>query len=138
MPTTTPDPSDVPANLVARVAAACEGLPEVVHEAAWTGTRWVVRAKTFAHLVLIDAGWPPAYVAAAGTEGPAVVLMVRSSGEELAALRLGGPPCFAPPWRADEVGAFMDELTDDELRHLVRASYRLRAPRSLARLVPEG
>ena len=52
-------------------------------------------------------------------------------------MREGGAPFSAPPWRGDEVGLVADEHTDDrELAALVVTSYRLRAPRALAALVP--
>ena len=70
--------ADVPDALVDRLGAVCGALPEVVEEAAWVGTRWRVRGKTFAHVLSIDEGWPPAYARAAATNGPAVVLMFRS------------------------------------------------------------
>jgi hypothetical protein len=111
-------------------------LPETREEAAWVGTRWRVRTKTFAHVLTIDAGWPPAYARAAATDGPATVLMFRSTGAELAALRDGGPPFFAPPWRADEVGLLIgDDVDWAEIRELLTESYCVQAPAKLAALV---
>jgi YjbR len=128
------DGADVPPEVVARIRAVCLALPEAYEEHAWVGTRWRVRTRTFAHVLLIDAGWPPAYVRAAGTEGPAVVLMFRSSGPELDVLRGAGPPFFGPPWRADEVGmAIGDGTVDwDEIAELITESYCVVAPKRLA------
>ena len=53
--------SDVPLEIVAELRALHLGLPEVVEEQAWVGTRWRIRNKTFAHVLRIDSGWPPAY-----------------------------------------------------------------------------
>jgi hypothetical protein len=126
---TTADRHDVPLDVQGRLRAVCLGLPEVVEEAAWVGIRWRVRTRTFAHALVVDDGWPPAYAKAAGTAGPAVVLTFRSSGTELDALRAGGPPFFAPPWRADEVGMSLDDTTDwQEVAELLTESYCVQAP----------
>jgi len=45
--------------IVERIGAVCLALPEVREEDAWVGTRWRVRTKTFAHVLTVDAGWPP-------------------------------------------------------------------------------
>jgi len=122
--------------VVAAVRAVCRALPETREEAAWVGTRWRVRTKTFAHVLTIDAGWPLAYARAAATDGPATVLMFRSTGAELAALRDGGPPFFAPPWRSDEVGLVLPDDPDaDEIRELLTESYCTQAPAKLVALV---
>jgi hypothetical protein len=121
------------AEVVATVRAVCLGLPEAYEEAAWTGTRWRVRTKTFAHVLAIEDGWPPVYAREAGTEGPATVLMFRSSGPELDALRHQGRPFFAPVWRADEVGMVVDADVDwSEVAELLTESYCVLAPKALA------
>jgi hypothetical protein len=123
---------DVPANVLAPLRAACLALPEVVEERAWVGVRWRVRSRTFAHVLSIRDGWPPAYARAAATDGPAHVLMVRSEGPELEALRRAGPPFFAPVWRSDEVGMVLTPATDwTEVGELVTDSYCALAPRRL-------
>jgi hypothetical protein len=65
------------------------------------------------------------------------VLMFRSEGPELDALRNGGHPYFAPRWRSDEVGLLLsagdrDDVDWDEVAELVTDSYCTRAPRRLA------
>jgi YjbR len=128
--------AEVPPAIVDRLRGVCLALPEAYEETAWAGTRWMVRKRTFAHAVMIDGGWPPAYARAAGSDGPCAVLMFRSSGPELAALHRAGPPFFAPPWRADEVGRMLDDPVDwDEVAELVTESYCVRAPARLADLV---
>ena len=104
--------TEVPVEVVARIRAVCLALPEVYEEEAWVGTRWRVRARTFAHVLTVDAGWPPAYARAAGTDGPSTVLMFRSSDPELGVLRSAGHPFFGPPWRADEVGMVLEAGVD--------------------------
>jgi hypothetical protein len=82
-------------------------------------------------LVIAD-GWPPAYARAAGTGGPACVLMVRASGPELEVLRSTGAPFFAPPWRADEIGLRLEGEVDwEEIAELVTESYCTVAPKRL-------
>jgi hypothetical protein len=138
-----PGAGDVPAGLVLRLRDVCLRLPEAYEENAWAGMRWRVRGRTFAHVLAIDAGWPPAYAREAGTGGPAVVLMVRSAGPDLDALRNVGHPYFAPRWRSDEVGLLLgggadpaevgaDDVDWVEVAELVTDSYRIQAPRRLA------
>jgi hypothetical protein len=132
------DQTDVPPEIVARLRSVCLALPEAREEEAWVGTAWRVRKGTFAHVVTIDRGWPPAYARAAGTDGPATVLTFRSSGAELAALSAAGPPWFKPPWHPLVVGTILG--TDPgpdwvEIGELVTESYCLLAPRSLAERV---
>ena len=128
--------ADVPAAIVDHLRRCCLALPDAYEEAAWVGTRWMVLKKTFAHVLMIADAWPPAYVRAAGSEGPLTVLMFRSAGVELAALRNAGPPFFSPPWRADEVGMTLDDNVDwNELSELVTESYCVQAPKALVELV---
>lgn len=123
----------VPPEIVTRLSAACLALPETYEEAAWTGTRWRVRGRTFAHVVRIESGWPPAYARAAGTDGPATVLTFRSSGGELEALSHMGHPFFRPRWAPDVVGMVLDADVDwSEVAELVTESYRVMAPKKLA------
>jgi hypothetical protein len=129
------DRLDAPPQLVDRLRRICAALPESAEEAAWVGTRWCVRKKNFAHVVLIEDGWPPAYARAAGVEGRGgtlCVLTFRSSGEELAALAAQGRPFFKPPWWSDIVGVELDDDTDwDEIAELVTESYCNLAPAKL-------
>jgi hypothetical protein len=108
-------------------------LPEAREEQAWVGTRWRIRTKTFAHVVQIADGWPPAYADAAGSAGPLTVLTFRSTGDELDAFAHLGPPFFRPVWFPDIVGMAVDGETDwTEAGELVTDSYCLLAPRKLA------
>ena len=127
-----PNSTDVPARVVARLQSICDQLPESRQEAAWTGTRWRIGKQTFAHVVVIADGWPPAYARAAGTDGPAIVLTFQSSGEELQALSNVGHPYFRPPWRPGIVAMFVADDTDwGEVAELVTESYCLLAPHRL-------
>jgi hypothetical protein len=127
---------DVPLDIVAELRPVCLGLPEAYEEPAWVGTRWRIRKRTFAHVLTVDSGWPPAYARAAGTNGPITVLTFRSSGQELNALRSAGHPFFGPRWRADEVGMVLDAAVDwDEVAELLTESYCVLAPKKLVELV---
>jgi bifunctional DNA-binding transcriptional regulator/antitoxin component of YhaV-PrlF toxin-antitoxin module len=124
------------AEIVARVGAICLALPETQEEDAWVGVRWRIRSKTFAHVVPIEGGKPGAYAAAAGTEGPAIVLTFRSDGDELEVLGASGPPFFKPVWFRDIVGLTVtDDVDWAEVTELITESYCLLAPKKLAALV---
>ena len=127
---------DVAPEVLDRLRSVCLRLPEAHEEEAWVGTRWRVRTRTFAHVLVVDAGWPPAYARAAGSDGPITVLTFRSSGAELDQLRHRGRPFFAPPWRADEVGVVLDAGVEwEEIQQLVTESYCALAPKRLRDLV---
>ena len=128
--------ADVPPEIVAKVRSVCVGLPEAYEEPAWVGTRWRIRKRTFAHVLRIDSGWPPAYARAAGSDGPITVMTFRSSGPELHALGHAGHPFFLPGWWPDIVGMVLDTGVDwDEVAELLTASYCVLAPKTLVALL---
>ena len=122
--------------LLAQLREICLTLPEVTEERAWVGTRWCIRSKTFAHVVPILDGWPPAYAKAVGSKGPLTILTFRATSAEHAALRATGWPFFVPAWWPDIAGVVLDDGTDwNEVAELVTDSYRLLAPRKLGAAV---
>ncbi len=122
----------VDSGIVERLRRLCLALPETREERAWVGTRWCVRAHPFAHVVAIDNAWPPAYAAAANSDGPLTVLTFRSSGPELVALANAGAPFFKPVWFSDIVGVALTHETDwTEIAELLTESYCCLAPRKL-------
>ena len=124
---------DVPPGILAEIRSACLALPEAYEEAAWVGTRWRIRSKTFAHVLMVDSGWPPAYARAAGSDGPICVLTFRSWLAEFESVSFTSPPYFRPRWWPDIVGMIVDARTDwEEVASLVAASYRVLAPKKLA------
>jgi hypothetical protein len=126
---------DVAPAVVSRLRAICLELPEAYEEQAWVGTRWMIRKRNFAHVLVVAGGWPPAYARAVGSEGPVTVLTFRSSAR-LAAPRFSRPPFFKPVWWPDIAGVVIDGQTDwDEITERVTESYCLLAPKKLAALV---
>jgi hypothetical protein len=124
--------SQVSPKIVAKLRSICLGLPEAHEEAAWVGTRWRIRNQTFAHVLMVGAGWPPAYAHAARSNGPICVLTFRSPLPELDAFAYTWEPFFRPTWFPNIVGMKLDAGTDwGDVASLVRASYRLLAPKEL-------
>src|SRR5690242_3348702 len=120
-------------DVVARVASTALALPEAYEEDAWTGVRWRVLNKTFAHVLVAQEGYTSAYRDMTGVTEPTTVLTFRSSGDELLALTHAGPPFYQPPWSRTVVGMVIDDDdTDwDEVAELVTESYRFCAPQKL-------
>ena len=115
----------MPDDVVAELRSLCMDLPDVEEQQAWAGLRWAVRRRTFAHVLTLE-----------GPDGPATVLMFRSSGEELGVLHTAGHPYFRTGWGSNSVGMVLDDDTDwDEVAELVTESYCVQAPRKLAALV---
>lgn len=118
---------DVPEGFENLVRSACLALPEAYEQAAWVGTRWMVRKKTFAHVLGVVVG----------DDEPIVVLSFRSAGEELEVLRNAGPPFFVLGWGRDAMGMVLTDETDwDEVRELVTESFCVMAPKKLTAQVP--
>lgn len=128
--------SPIPDSVTAPLRSFCMALPEVREEAAWVGLRWRIRQQTFAHVLMINGGRPPAYAQAAHTAGPACVLTFRSPLPEADVHAFSWEPFFKPVWFRDIVGMLLNDQTDwDEVHGLVRASYRHMAPKKLAALL---
>lgn len=126
-------------DVVRRVSAIATALPEVREEDAWTGVRWRVRQRTFAHVMVAQPGYESSYRDITGDASVRTVLTFHSSGDELLALTHAGPPFYKPPWSATVVGMVVDDATDwVEVAELVTDSYRQCAPQKLRRLLEEG
>lgn len=127
---------DIPKKIISRLRPICLALPEAREEQAWVGVRWRVRTKTFAHVLMIDAGWPPAYAKAAATDGPACVLTFRSLLTQVDDEAFRKRPFFKPVWWPDIAGMFLTDGTDwKDVARLIAASYRTLAPKKLGELV---
>jgi len=125
--------ADVPQDVVVELRSICTSLPEVHEEQAWTGTRWRVRQRTFAHVLALAAGSESAHTRAAKHTGDVVVMTFRAEGTELDALRNAGHPFFYAGWGRDVVGMVLDANVDwQEVRELLTDSYCVLAPKKLA------
>ncbi|GGV15843.1 MmcQ/YjbR family DNA-binding protein [Streptomyces spectabilis] len=134
---TRPPDDEVPLDTLMRLRAICGRLPDAYEERAWTGTRWRVRARTFAHVYVTDPARPAATHAHAAA--PTTTLTFRARGEEFEALTHAGPPFFRMGWGANVVGMHLDEAATDwtEVAELLVESYRALAPKKLAALLDD-
>jgi YjbR protein len=128
--------AEIPAEALATLRSVCLTLPEAYEEPAWVGVRWCIRKKNFAHVLVVDAGWPPAYARAAGSAGPICVLTFRTPDPELYRHDRAGPRFFWPGWFPDLVGTVVDDDVDwSEIAELLTESYCVLAPQKLVALV---
>jgi hypothetical protein len=112
----------VPDEWLLRVATVLEPLPDVRRERAWTGTRWVVRGHTVAHLF--------------GGEDGLLRVTFRAPMDEVAAFEHLGSPYFRIGRTGDAVGVVLDDpaapaVDLDEVRELLLDSYCVQAPQEL-------
>jgi hypothetical protein len=119
------DRSHPPDEVVDRVRSICARLPDAQEHDAWTGTSWRLGSTTFAHVVQIADGRPPAYATAFATEGPATVITFQVPPEDRDALRATGHPYHLPSWRPGIAGVVIEGTTDwSELGERIEDSYR--------------
>ena len=98
-----------PPRIVRRLAATALALPEAYEEDAWTGVRWRIRAKTFAHVMVRQEGYESSFRDITGITAPTTVLTFHSSGDELLALVNAPLPFYKPPWSGTIVGMVIDD-----------------------------
>jgi hypothetical protein len=123
-------------DVVRRIGTIATRLPEVLEEDAWTGVRWRIRQKTFAHVMVAQPGYESSYRDITGDASVRTVLTFRSAGDELLALTHAPLPFYKPPWSGTIVGLVLDDDTDwTEVAELVTDSYRCCAPQKLVRLL---
>ena len=119
------DYADVPAAVLRELRAICLALPETHEQQAWAGARWVVRRRSFTHVLTVDSA-----------RGPVTIMTFRAAEPELDVLRRSGHPFFRPGWGTNTVGMVLDDAVDwDEVGELVTESYCVLAPRKLVALV---
>ena len=127
------------AEVVTRLGKTALALPEAYEQDAWTGIRWRIRAKTFAHVMVAQTGFESSFRNITGVADPTTILTFHASGDELLALTHSGMPFYKPPWSPTIVGMVIDEGTDwGEVADLVTESYRVCAPHKLARQLDEA
>jgi hypothetical protein len=131
-------PGDVPAELLDHLRPICLGFPEAYEEPAWTGTRWRIRKRTFAHVLTVDPEHERAYARAAKTDEPVSLMTFRAPMGEIGGLIASGYPFFKPDWGPDVVGMFLEDRVDwAEVAELLTDSYCILAPKKLAKLVAD-
>jgi hypothetical protein len=121
-----PDNADVDPEILRRLSERCLALPEAWTEPAWTGQRFLVRKRNFAHVFAVcdDDG------------AVRTIMAFRSPDDERDALVAGGHPFFMLGWGRNAVGMVLDDATDwDEVTELVTESYCVLAPKRLVALV---
>ena len=127
---------DVAPEILARIRSMCLALPEAYEEQAWVGTRWRIRKRTFAHVLTIDAGWPPARTARGGERRPVHGADLPVDRARIPAFRDLGRPFFVPGSGRDDVGIVLGADTDwGEIAELLTESYCVLAPKRLVELV---
>ena len=121
-----PDYLPVDPDVLAQLAERCLALPEAWDEPAWTGHRFLVRKKNFAHVFAMS-----------DDDGePTTILAFRSPDDERDALLATGHPFFSLGWGRDAVGMVLDDDTDwDEVTEIVTESYCVLAPKKLVEQV---
>jgi hypothetical protein len=125
-------------DVVRRIGALAQRLPEAYEEDAWTGVRWRIRSATFAHVMVAQEGFESAYRDITGDASPRTVLTFRATGDELLALTHAGLPFYKPPWSPTIVGLVLGPSTDwTEVGELITESYRFCAPKKLVRLLDD-
>ena len=130
------DRADVPAEVLDELRGICARLPESREEAAWVGTRWRIRNRTFLHVFTAHPGEEGAYSRAAELTEPTVIMTFRAQPEEFDALVGVGEPFFRAAWGQDAVWMKVRPDADwAEVGELLAESYRKLAPAKLARLV---
>lgn len=111
--------AEVPAEIIARLRAVFERLPECTEEDAWVGLRWRVRNQTVAHVF--------------GGEDQLIRVVFRAEPAEVSAFQHLGSPYFKTDWGDDHVGFLLDEHTDwQEVAESITDAYCLAAPAYLA------
>ena len=121
-----PDFVPVDADILRLVGERCLVLPEAWDEPAWTGHRFLVRKRNFAHV----------FATCDETGDVSHIMAFRSPDEERHALLASGHPFFSLGWGRDAVGMVLDASTDwEEIGELVTESYCVLAPKRLAALV---
>ena len=119
----------MPGPVLSALRRVVRSLPDSTEQPAWTGMRWMVRRRTYAHVFTIDS-----------PNGPTTMVSFRSPEPERGFLLAGGHPFFAGGWGSDVVVMVLEEATDwGEVGELLTESYCVMAPKKLAAMVsPDG
>jgi hypothetical protein len=117
-----PQRAEVPPEIIERLRAVFELLPECTEEDAWVGLRWRIRNQTVAHVF--------------GGEDQLIRVIFRAEPAEVSAFQHLGAPYFKTDWGDDHVGFLLDEATDwGEVAESITDAYCLAAPAYLVEQV---
>lgn len=112
----------MPPEIIDRLGALLNALPECREEDAWVGVRWRVGPATVAHVF--------------GGEDQRFRITFRAEPDEVMAFQHLGPPYFKAEWGGNVVGLLIDGDTDwTELAELLTDSFCLQAPQRLVQQV---
>jgi hypothetical protein len=129
---------DVPPEIEDRLRAVCMSLPEAYEEPAWVGVRWRVRRRTFAHACMVEADNRTSHARVFATDGPVCVVTFRVPDDDIGGLIGTGFPFYWPGWGRNVVGLVLGDETDwAEVEELLTDSFRLQAPKMLARRIDD-
>jgi YjbR len=121
-----------------RLRALCMSLPDAYEEPAWVGVRWMVRKRTFAHAYGVESPDEGSVLRTMVRRFPVGVVTFRAPDDDIAGLLGSGFPFFHPGWGSNVVAMVLDGHTDwSEVAELITDSYRVQAPKKLARLVED-
>lgn len=130
---------DVPSSILEHMRSICLGLPETYEEPAWIGVRWRIRKRTFTHLYTVYPDQETASPGVARLDGPTTLMTFRAAGAEFLTLTSMGFPFWRAGWGTDVVSmAFTPTVDWAEVAELLTDSYRILAPRKLARMLVAG
>jgi hypothetical protein len=121
-----------------RLRALCLSLPDAYEEPAWVGVRWMVRKRTFAHTYGVESPDKTSPLRTLVQYRPVNVFTFRAPDDDVLGLLGSGLPFFCPGWGSNVVAMVLDDDTDwDEVAELITDSYRIQAPKKLARLIED-
>ncbi|MCM4077487.1 MmcQ/YjbR family DNA-binding protein [Paractinoplanes hotanensis] len=128
-------PGDVRPDVLRRLRAICQGLPQTYEEPAWIGVRWRIRQRTVAHVYTADPDRQLDYPRHAGDQP--TLMTFRVPVDDLLGLTCSGFPFFRAGWGHNVAGVVLGDHTDwAEIAELLTDSYCEMAPKFLAAQLP--
>ena len=118
---------DVPLEVLVEVRGIALSLPEVWESRSPVGHEFRIRRRIFVYVFSVSTD-----------AAPATMLVVRAAPDEREVLLRMSHPYFAPRSGRDRLGVVIDASTDwEEMAELITESYRLHAPKMLARTLDQ-
>jgi hypothetical protein len=130
-------PGDVRPDVLRRLRAICQGLPQTYEEPAWIGVRWRIRQRTVAHVYTADPDRQLDYPRHLVIGDQPTLMTFRVPADDLLGLTGSGFPFFRAGWGHNVAGIILGDHTDwTEIAELLTDSYCEMAPKFLAAQVP--